>query len=131
MRALAKFPLLAIPALLLNALMMAGYPSSIPLAQFTLPRGAAFVFGWYEIILVIGLLALYLEVLKSTATGTGSVVDHALSLGLFIILLLEMLLAPIGGDPAFLLLVLLCLFDVVAAFTVSIAVARRDVGFHR
>lgn len=131
MRALSKIPLLLIPALLLNGLMFAGYPTSSPLAEFTLPSGAAFVFGWYEIILIIGLGALYLEVLKSTATGTGSVIDHALSLALFVILLLEMLLAPIGGDPAFLLLVLLCLFDVVAAFTVSIAVARRDVGFNR
>ena len=131
MGALAKFPLLAIPAILLNVLMFVGYPTSSPLAEINLPSNASLVFGWYEVILVIGLFALYLEVLKSTATGTGSVVDHALSLALFVILLLEMLLAPIGGDPAFLLLVLLCLFDVVAAFTVSIAVARRDVGFHR
>ncbi|MCB1608439.1 MAG: hypothetical protein KDI71_15835 [Xanthomonadales bacterium] len=131
MGALAKFPLLAIPAILLNVLMFVGYPTSSPLAEISLPSNASLVFGWYEVILVIGLFALYLEVLKSTATGTGSVVDHALSLALFVILLLEMLLAPIGGDPAFLLLVLLCLFDVVAAFTVSIAVARRDVGFHR
>ena len=131
MGALAKFPLLAIPAILLNVLMFVGYPTSSPLAGISLPSNASLVFGWYEVILVIGLFALYLEVLKSTATGTGSVVDHALSLALFVILLLEMLLAPIGGDPAFLLLVLLCLFDVVAAFTVSIAVARRDVGFHR
>ena len=131
MRALAKFPMILLPALLLHALVLSGTATSTPLADFTLPSGATFVLSWYTIVLGFGLFALYLEVLKSTFTGSSSVLDHALSLALFIVLLLEMLLAPFGGDPGFVLLVLLCLFDVVAAFTVSIAVARRDVGFNR
>lgn len=129
MRALAKFPLILLPALLLHALVLSGVSTSSPLADFTMPSGATFVLSWYTVVLACGLLALYFEVLKSTSTGPSSVIDHALSLALFIVLLLEMLLAPFGGDPGFLLLVLLSLFDVVAAFTVSIAVARRDVGF--
>ncbi|MCB1636840.1 MAG: hypothetical protein KDI51_19790, partial [Xanthomonadales bacterium] len=82
-------------------------------------------------LLVVGVAMLYGEVLKSTFAGASSVLDHGLSLLLFVVLLLELLLAPFGADPGFLLLTLLCLFDVISGFTVAIAVARRDVGIIR
>ncbi|MCB1627893.1 MAG: hypothetical protein KDI48_09175 [Xanthomonadales bacterium] len=126
------FPLLLLPVLLLHGLAL-GLPegTNTVLASFALPSGGTLALRWYEALLVVGVAMLYGEVLKSTFAGASSVLDHGLSLLLFVVLLLELLLAPFGADPGFLLLTLLCLFDVISGFTVAIAVARRDVGIIR
>ena len=77
----------------------------------------------------IGLLFLYFEVLKSTRTGTASILDHVLSLALFVVCLLELLLVARAANSAFFLLTIMTLIDVISGFTVSISVARRDIGF--
>lgn len=126
------FPLLLLPILLLHGLVLGlDEGSNTVLASFALPSGGTLALRCYELLLVAGVAMLYGEILKSTFTGSSSVLDHALSLLLFIVLLLELLLAPFGSDPGFLLLTLLCLLDVIAGFTVAIAVARRDVGILR
>ena len=81
-----------------------------------------------EALIGLGLILLYLEVLKATRTSTVSVVDHVLSMALFVIVLLEFILVPALGTGAFALLVLLTLLDVIAGFTITISTARRDIG---
>ena len=81
--------------------------------------------------LAIALATLFVEVFKATFTGQGSLIDHMLSLLLFILLLLEFLLWPAAGNTTFALLTLMALVDVVAGFAVGMAVARRDVGIMR
>ncbi len=130
MLTLLRFPLLFVPALLLHALVLgAEIGTDQVLYQFTLPSGAELQLRWYEVLLGLGLAMLYFEVLKSSYAGPGKVIDHMLSLVLFVVLLLETLLSPFGADRGFLLLTMLCMFDVLAGFTVAIAVARRDIGF--
>lgn len=132
MLSLLRFPLLFIPAVLLHLLVLGSQTGSEQeLFSMTLPSGAEFSLRWFEILLGLGLAMLYFEVLKSSYAGPGKVIDHMLSLVLFVVLLLEMLLAPFAADRGFLLLTLLCLFDVLAGFTVAIAVAQRDIGVIR
>jgi steroid 5-alpha reductase family enzyme len=129
---MSNFPLLLIPFLLLNALLLftsAGL--GVPLFDGTLPSGAVWVFTRADAIALLGLVLLYLEILKSTRTGNSSIIDHVLSLALFVVCLLEFLLVKGAGHSAFLLLTAMCLIDVIAGFTVSISVARRDFGFNR
>jgi steroid 5-alpha reductase family enzyme len=129
---MSAFPLLLIPFLLINVLMFfvdGGLTKQIFTA--TLPSGSAITITAGDLSVIVGLVFLYFEILKSTATGAASIVDHALSLALFVIALLEFLLTKAAGNTPFLLLMMMTLIDVIAGFTVSISVARRDVGFTR
>jgi steroid 5-alpha reductase family enzyme len=129
---MAAIPLLLLPFLLVNALIfMVDGGLAAQIFSATLPSGAAFVLTAGDLAVLLGLVTLYFEILKSTRTGNSQIVDHALSLTLFIVALLEFLLAKAAGTTSFLLIMLMMLIDVIAGFTVSISVARRDVGFSR
>ena len=129
---MAAFPLLLIPLLLVNALMfLTDGGLSNQVLSMTLPSGAAFSLSAGELAVVIGLVFLYFELFKSTRTGNSSILDHVLSLSVFVIALIEFLLLKAAGNAPFLLLLLMCFIDVIAGFTISISVARRDVGFSR
>ena len=75
---------------------------------------------------LLGLILLYFEIFKATRTGSATIIDHALSLLVFIVALVEFLIVPAFAHPAFLALLLMMLIDVVAGFTVTISGARRD-----
>jgi len=49
-------------------------------------------------------------------------------MGVFIACLLEFLMVPEAGNSVFGLIVVMCLVDVIAGFTVTIAAARRDLS---
>jgi hypothetical protein len=57
-------------------------------------------------------------------------VDHALSMVLFVVALLEFLLVPACGTSVFLIITALALIDVIAGFTVSLSTARRDIAIN-
>ena len=81
-----------------------------------------------DILVVLGLILLFIEIFKSTRTGTSSIIDHLLSVGLFVVCLLELVLMPAFGTATFLFVTLMSLIDVIAGFTVTISAARRDIG---
>ncbi|MCP5475191.1 MAG: hypothetical protein H7A19_10185 [Rhodanobacteraceae bacterium] len=126
-----SIPLLLIPAVLLHVLLMGGSGVDAAWLTLTLPSGTEFSLTSGTAVLAIALAALFVEVFKATFTGQGSLIDHMLSLLLFIVLLLEFLLWPAAGNTTFALLTLMALVDVVAGFAVGMAVARRDVGIMR
>jgi hypothetical protein len=126
-----SFPLLLIPAILVHALLLSGYGLSTAWVSATLPSGAAFELTSGTAALAVALLMLGIEVFKSTFSSRASLLDHMLSLLLFIVLLLEFLLWPAAGSGVFALLVVMTLVDVITGFAVGMAVARRDVGILR
>ena len=129
---MAAFPLLLIPFVLINVLMFTVDGGlSAHVFSATLPSGASFILTAGDLSVLVGLVFLYFEILKSTRTGNSSILDHVLSLTLFVIALLEFLLTAVAGNTPFLLISLMMFIDVIAGFTVSISVARRDVGFTR
>lgn len=95
----------------------------------SLPSDATLALSIGDLLVILGLILLFVEIFKSTRTGTSSIVDHLFSVGLFIVCLLELILLPAFGTATFLFLTLMSLVDVVAGFTVTIAAARRDIGF--
>lgn len=72
------------------------------------------------------LLMLFFELLKSTGIGRAAVMNHAFSLVLFIVCLVEFLLFPAFATSVFFLIMVMTLLDVMAGFMVTIAAARRD-----
>ncbi len=129
---MAAFPLLLIPFVLINVLMFA-FDGGLSAQVFstTMPSGAKLILNAGDLSILVGLVFLYFEILKSTRTGNSSILDHVLSLTLFVVALLELLLSAAAGNAYFLVLSLMMFIDVIAGFTVSISVARRDFGFTR
>lgn len=126
-----NIPLLLIPAILAHVLLLGGYGLTTPWFSATLPSGALFELTGGTAVLAIALLTLGIEVFKSTFSSRASLLDHMLSLALFIALLLEFLLWPAAGSGVFALLMLMTLVDVITGFAVGMAVARRDLGVLR
>jgi hypothetical protein len=124
-------PLLIIPFVLYNivALVSGMNPAVWSGQAFPIPMvsGTAWAVTWGDLMLVLGLVCLFFEVLKSTNTGRSSVVEHMLSTALFIIFLVEFLLVGYSASSVFFILMIMAIFDVVAGFTVSITSAGRDV----
>jgi hypothetical protein len=127
---LRAIPLLIVVVALYNILaLLTDTAMTASVFALSMPSGDGFSLSTAELLLGMGLLLLYLELLKATRTSSASVVDHVLSMALFVVALLEFLLLPGFGTGAFGLIVLLTLIDVVAGFTITISTARRDIGF--
>jgi hypothetical protein len=98
---------------------------------FSLPMmsGARWFFTWGDLILIVTFTVLFIELLKATYTSTASLVDHGLSMIVFIAALIEFLMVPQAATSVFFLILVALLIDVVAGFTIGIRVAKRDIGF--
>ena len=88
--------------------------------------GGIWRFNWGHLIILITLFLLFIELVKSTYTTTSSLVDHGLSMIVFIACLVEFLMAPQAATSVFFLIVVATAIDVVAGFTIGIRVAQRD-----
>jgi hypothetical protein len=97
----------------------------------TLMSGATVVLTWGDGLVAVGLLVLFIELLKAARVGSATILDHGLSMLVFIAALVEFLLVREAGTATFALVVVLCLIDVMAGFSVSIRTARRDVSVGR
>lgn len=127
MRFLASVPLIAVVMVIYSALAVdPNLSAGAAFMDWTLPSGAELFLTFGDLLVILGLVALFLEIIKSARLGTGTIVDHMLSTATFIVALIVFLLIPAFGTPAFLLLTLMALIDVVAGYTVSIFSARRD-----
>lgn len=98
---------------------------------FSVPMisGAQWAFTWGDLILIVALVVLFVEILKATYTSTSSLVDHGLSMLVFIAALVEFIVVPQAATSVFFLILVSLLIDVIAGFTIGIRVAKRDIGF--
>lgn len=81
-----------------------------------------------DLIILLTLFLLFAEIVKSTYTSTSSLVDHGLSMIVFIACIVEFLLVPQAATSTFFLIMVATAIDVVAGFTIGIRVARRDLA---
>jgi len=121
--------ILAVVYLILLAVFQAADDKT--LFTLTLPSGAAWAFHVRVLFLVLGLFLLYLEILKSTRSTRGQIVEHIVSMLVFVGCLLLFLLVRQTGSTTFLLITAMSAIDVIAGFTVSIVSARRDLEIER
>jgi hypothetical protein len=87
------------------------------------------VVSFGDLMVLVALVLLFIELLKSTSTGTSAIFNHALSMLVFIICLVEFLLHPAFATSVFFLIMIMSLLDVLAGVVVTIVSARRDVEF--
>ncbi|MCI4646129.1 MAG: hypothetical protein MRY64_15210 [Hyphomonadaceae bacterium] len=79
-----------------------------------------------DLLVLIALALLFIEILKSTSTGTATIINHAVSMVLFIVCLMQFLLMQNFATSTFFVLTVMTLLDVLAGVVVTIVSARRD-----
>lgn len=134
-----KYPLTAFPALTLAVVLYAiaalfggdGFRESLSggVLALNMPAGVAWQLTAGDLFIMIGIVALFVDLLKSTSTSTAAVVNHVLSTALFVICLVLFLLVPAFVTTAFFMIMIMALLDIVAGFTITTISARRDVAF--
>lgn len=126
---LAALPLLLIVVGLYHVVVLAGVGSlGATVFATSLMSGASFALTMGDLLMALGLVLLYVEIFKATRSSSASIVDHLLSMLLFIGCLVEFIVLPGFGTTVFFMLTLMCFIDVIAGFTVTISTARRDIG---
>jgi hypothetical protein len=79
-------------------------------------------------LVTLAMLLLFIETIKAARTSHREIINHALSLLTFIGALTEFITLKGFGTSAFFLITAMCLFDVVAGYTISIIAAKRDLS---
>lgn len=108
-----------------------GDPWVEPVFTVTMVSDARFTLLLGDVLILGALVCLFVEIVKATRTSSPTIVDHALSLGVFVIHLVEFLTVAAAATSVFFILTAIALIDVVGGFTITIRGARRDFGFDR
>jgi hypothetical protein len=128
---LRSIPSIVIAFLIYNAVVFASRSTDVlNSALFELPMlsGGTWRFEVGDLIILLTLFLLFAELIKSTYTSSSSLIDHGLSMVVFIACIVEFLLAPLAATSTFFLIMVATAIDVVAGFTIGIRVARRDLA---
>lgn len=131
---LRALPLIALPLIVYNLLLLfAGSTPAddffrTPLFSITMIKGAIWSFTRGDLVIALTFIVLFIELIKSTYTASSSLVDHGLSMLVFIVCLIEFLITNGASTSVFFFVMLGALIDVVAGFTIGIRVARRDLS---
>ncbi|HVJ78375.1 MAG TPA: hypothetical protein VM620_11130 [Hyphomicrobium sp.] len=127
-------PLLVLAFVLYNAVVMTFGPEVVTdqsqhlIFKMRLLSGGEWEFGWGDLILLVTLILLFIEIVKSTFTTTSTLIDHALSMIVFIAVGAEFLTVPQAATSVFFLILVATLIDVIGGYTIGIRVARRDLN---
>jgi hypothetical protein len=124
------FPLLLIPFAIYNiiAFLMPGLSLTDPVLTVPMLSGAEWKISVGDLLVMLGILLLFVEVLKATRLGMRAIVDNMLSLLLLIAVLGEFVMVARVATSTFFLLVLLSFVDVMSGFSVTIRTAQRDLS---
>ena len=131
---LRVIPLLVISFIIYNVVVLFGGDAtahdilSKPLFSVPMVSGARWVFTMGDLIILLTMVLLFAELIKSTYTSTSQMVDHGLSMIVFIACLVEFLLVQKATSSVFFFILTATLIDVVAGALIGIRTARRDLN---
>jgi hypothetical protein len=131
---LRALPLIVIAFIVYNAVVLLG--GNIPADEilrkplFSIPMmsGARWVFSMGDLIILLTMILLFAELIKSTYTSSSQMIDHGLSMLVFIACLVEFLLVRQATSSVFFFILTAALVDVVAGALIGIRTARRDLN---
>jgi hypothetical protein len=127
---LIGIPLLIIPFAIYN---MIAFLTPIPWGQeivaIPMASGARWAITPHDILIALAILLLFVEIFKAArASSHRGIIDHMLSMFLFVVMLIEFLLIPQAATSTFFLMMVISLVDVMGGFAVTARAARRDVA---
>ncbi|MGA2951235.1 MAG: hypothetical protein ABSD80_03265 [Caulobacteraceae bacterium] len=129
-KAFAAAPLLLLPAAAYNILVLAlgGFASPDAAARiadrlFELPAasGGVWEVSYADLLLAGALIVMFVELIKSTHSRRVALINHILSIALFVACLAELLLVPACATSTFFLIALMVLLDVLAGFILGVS----------
>jgi hypothetical protein len=122
------FPLLLIPFAIYNivAFLMPGVSWTAPASTVHMVSGGDWIMSAGDYLIALALIVLFGEMMKATRIGIRTVVDHALSLLLFLAVLVEFILVKQAASGTFFLLLVISLVDVLGGFAITLRTAQRD-----
>ena len=137
---LIALPLLVVPVVIYAIVILTGVVGAggVTAAEqalrdpiFTIPMvsGSGWNIGSGDLILFLSLILLFFELLKSTSSQKVAIVNHALSMILFVACLVAFLLLKGFATSTFFLILTMVMLDVLAGFIVTIISARKDLEF--
>lgn len=131
---IAALPLMLLPLALYNLAMLGLFGGGgVLVLQSTvfsmgMLSGAVWVLSAGDVLILCGLVVLFLEMLKATRNSSGSLLNHMLSLVVFVLFLVEFLIVRDAATQVFFILMVIAFIDVIGGFAVSIRSASRDVS---
>jgi hypothetical protein len=131
---LRAIPLIVIAFIVYNVVVLLG--GNVPadeilnkqLFKIRMLSGADWVFRTSDLIILLTMILLFIELIKSTYTSSLQMVDHGLSMLVFIACLVEFLLVRQATSSVFFFILTAALVDVVAGALIGIRTARRDLN---
>ncbi len=122
------FPLLLVPFAVYNivAFLMPGVSWTGVISTVHMVSGVDWTMSVGDMLIALAIVLLCGEVIKSTRIGIRTVVDHGLSLILFLGMLVEFLLVKQAATATFFLLLVVSFIDVLGGFAVTLRSAQRD-----
>ena len=129
---LIAFPLLLIPFVLYNMiafLLNLDFSTTV----FTVPllSGNRMAVSTGDMLVILSVLLLYVEILKATRMSNKAIMDHVLSMVLFIVMVIEFVVVQRAATSTFLIIAALSFVDVIGGFTITIRTAQRDIEIDR
>src|SRR6478672_4537723 len=130
---LIGFPLLVVTFAIYNmiAFLTPGLAWTANVVTIRLISGQDWTVTPEDIILAFAIVLLGIEVIKATRMGIRGLMDHVLSMILFIVMLVEFLLVARAGTSTFFILMVISLVDVLAGFIITARTAQRDIQIER
>lgn len=125
---LRAFPFLALLVVAYNALIVfGGGTTGVVVGAVRLPSGDLWSVSVGDVFVVTALVLLFVELVSASAR-TVSVVNHGLSLIVLVVCVVEFLMVQGCGTPEFLYITLIVAIDVLAGYSISVRLARRDLA---
>jgi hypothetical protein len=84
-----------------------------------------------HLFLMFSMMLLFVELLRATRTGTASLLNHALSVLLFIAALMLFLMVQGYGNSIFFIFMAMTMLDFMAGFIITSVASRRDLSLGR
>ncbi|MBP1846627.1 hypothetical protein J2046_004904 [Rhizobium petrolearium] len=131
---LAALPLMIFPFVLYNVAMFGilGGGGVVALGNIVsslqMLSGAIWTMTVGDALIVVALVFLFVEILKASRNGRGSLLNHMLSMLVFVAYLVEFLLVRDAATQIFFILMTITFVDVIGGFAVAIRSAGRDVS---
>ena len=133
---MSAFPMILIPVILYNLVFFSGgvtghanmqaiLDHSFALTMFSGDVWRVTVSDLFEL---LALAMLFIETLKAARHNSRELLNHAFAMLTFCVALVEFIVLKGFSTSAFFLITAMCLFDVVAGYTISIVAAKRDVA---
>jgi hypothetical protein len=130
---LIGFPLLVLPYTIYNMIvfLMPGVSWNDKATTFRMMSGQEWSPTAGDILVASAILLLTLEILKATRLGFRTIVDHILSMVLFVAMLVEFLMVRQAATTTFFLLLMVSVVDVMGGFIITLRTAQRDLTIER